>query len=67
MRLAGFDGRDAGGLGMLRRREGAVAELQLDDVVSFPGYMKMQEVTEFLLGRHLLVAPSKTALNGDME
>ena len=39
----------------------------LNDVVSFPGFMKLQEVLKLFLKSHLYVQPSKTAPNGDME
>jgi colanic acid/amylovoran biosynthesis glycosyltransferase len=50
--------------GPLRRLS---ASLGLDDVVDFKGYMTMEDIVPFLLKRHLMVQPSKTAANGDME
>lgn len=43
------------------------SELQLNDVVSFPGFVKLQEVIKLFLKSHLYLQPSKTASNGDME
>ncbi len=41
--------------------------LGLDDTVSFPGFIRLQEVFKLFLKSHLYVQPSKTAVNGDME
>ena len=42
-------------------------ELDVEDVVSFEGFMKVQDVVQFLMKSHLYIQPSKTAKNGDME
>lgn len=42
-------------------------ELDIEDVVRFEGYMKVQDVVKFLTTAHLFVQASKTASNGDME
>ncbi|MEK7136605.1 MAG: glycosyltransferase, partial [Patescibacteria group bacterium] len=39
----------------------------VEDVVKFEGFMKVQDVTKFLLKSHLYIQGSKTAANGDME
>jgi colanic acid/amylovoran biosynthesis glycosyltransferase len=41
--------------------------LGLQDVVQFPGLMPVEDVIELFSGMHLLVQPSKTAADGDME
>jgi colanic acid/amylovoran biosynthesis glycosyltransferase len=41
--------------------------LGLQDVVCFPGLMAVEEVIERFSDTHLLVQPSKTAADGDME
>ena len=42
-------------------------DLDIEDVVVFPGFMKVQDVIKTFLTSHLYVQPSKTASNGDME
>ncbi len=42
-------------------------DLDVEDVVEFKGYMKVQDVNELLLQSHLYVQASKTAKDGDME
>ncbi len=42
-------------------------ELHVEEVVSFPGFMKVQDVIRTYLQKHLYVQPSKTAPSGDME
>lgn len=41
--------------------------LNLNDVVEFKGYMKVEDIINYFLNVHLFVQPSKTARNGDME
>jgi glycosyltransferase involved in cell wall biosynthesis len=41
--------------------------LGLQDAVRFPGLMAVEDVIELFSGMHLLVQPSKTAADGDME
>jgi colanic acid/amylovoran biosynthesis glycosyltransferase len=43
------------------------AELDLDDILTFAGLMPMEEVVEVMDRVHVLVQPSKTAADGDME
>lgn len=47
--------------------KGLTAELGIEDVVSFPGFVKLEEVIRLFLKSHLYLQPSKTAANGDME
>lgn len=42
-------------------------ELNIEDVVRFEGFMKVQDVVKFLTTAHLFVQASKTARDGDME
>lgn len=42
-------------------------DLDIEDIVAFPGFMKVQDVIKKFLTSHLYVQPSKTASNGDME
>ena len=42
-------------------------ELDLDDTVSYRGYMKIEDIINYFLGIHLYLQPSKTASDGDME
>lgn len=44
-----------------------VRELNIADVVTFPGYMKIEEILETFQSKHIYVQPSKTAADGDME
>lgn len=44
-----------------------VASLNLKQMVDFTGYLPIEKVVELLLEKHLLISPSKTASNGDME
>jgi len=41
--------------------------LNLNDVVDYKGYMKIEEIIKYFQNMHLYVQPSKTARNGDME
>ncbi len=41
--------------------------LNLNDVVEFKGYMKVEDIINYFSNMHLFVQPSKTARNGDME
>jgi colanic acid/amylovoran biosynthesis glycosyltransferase len=47
--------------------KGLADDLKINDVVSFPGYMKAEELFQLFLKKHLYLQPSKTAKNGDME
>jgi len=42
-------------------------ELDLDDVVSYKGYMKIEDIINYFLKIHFYLQPSKTASDGDME
>ena len=42
-------------------------ELGLNDVVSYKGYMKIENIINYFLKMHFYLQPSKTASNGDME
>src|SRR3989344_2425941 len=42
-------------------------ELGLDDVVSYKGYMKIEDIINYFLRIHFYLQPSKTASDGDME
>ena len=42
-------------------------ECDVSDVLSFAGYMKLENVYKTYLKSHLYLQPSKTARNGDME
>jgi colanic acid/amylovoran biosynthesis glycosyltransferase len=41
--------------------------LGLEDVVSYRGYMKLEDIIKYFLDMHFYLQPSKTAPNGDME
>lgn len=43
------------------------SSLGLDDLVDFKGYMKIEDIIELLREKHIMIQPSKTASNGDME
>jgi len=43
------------------------AELDINDVVDFKGFMKLEDVFKLYEDSHLYVQPSKTAGDGDME
>jgi len=47
-------------------RELAVS-LGLADVVEFKGYLTIERIVDLLLKKHIMVQPSKTAPDGDME
>jgi colanic acid/amylovoran biosynthesis glycosyltransferase len=42
-------------------------KLDVEDVVEWKGYMKLEDIEQYLLTMHFYVQPSKTASNGDME
>ncbi len=42
-------------------------KLNVEDVVAWKGFMKVEDVVQFLATQHLYVQPSKTARDGDME
>ncbi|MBI3685625.1 glycosyltransferase [Candidatus Azambacteria bacterium] len=42
-------------------------ELGIEDVVSYKGYMKMENIINYFQDMHFYVQPSKTASGGDME
>ena len=42
-------------------------DLDLDDVVSYKGYMKIEDAMKYLMGMHLYLQPSKMASDGDQE
>src|SRR3989344_1425387 len=42
-------------------------ELGLNDVVSFRGYMRLEDIINYFLKMHFYLQPSKTASDGDME
>jgi len=42
-------------------------KLNIEDVVEFKGYMKIEDIIKYFLDMHLYVQPSKTARDGDME
>jgi len=44
-----------------------VIQLRLSEIVSFEGWMSVQCVVNTMLRKHFMVAPSKTAADGDME
>ncbi|MFN6946986.1 MAG: glycosyltransferase [Cytophagaceae bacterium] len=41
--------------------------LNLQDVIEYKGYMKIEDIVKHLFDAHVFVQPSKTARNGDME
>ena len=43
------------------------ASLDVEDVVDFRGFASIENVLELLANVHVLVQPSKTAADGDME
>ena len=43
------------------------ASLALDGIVRFEGYLPVEQLIDHLADKHVLVQPSKTASNGDME
>lgn len=46
---------------------GLAGKLGVSDVVEWKGYVKKEEIVEYLMKMHLYVQASKTAANGDME
>lgn len=42
-------------------------ELNVEDVVSFKGFMKIQDIIKYFLNVHLYLQPSKVASDGDQE
>jgi len=42
-------------------------KLGLNDLVSYKGYMKIEDIINYFLKMHLYLQPSKTASSGDME
>ncbi len=42
-------------------------ELGIEDVVSYKGYMKIDDIIKYFLNMHLYLQPSKIASNGDQE
>lgn len=42
-------------------------ELGLNDIVSYKGYMKIEDIINYFLKMHFYLQPSKTASDGDME
>jgi colanic acid/amylovoran biosynthesis glycosyltransferase len=56
-----------GGGELEKRLRDLTSSLGLDDVVDFKGYMKIEDIIQLLLEYHIMVQPSKTASNGDME
>jgi hypothetical protein len=46
---------------------GLVAGLGLADIVDFRGYMRMGEIIDLFPHMHILLQPSRTARDGDME
>lgn len=42
-------------------------DLNLEDVVSYKGYMKMEDIINYFKSMHFYLQPSKTAPDGDME
>lgn len=42
-------------------------QLGLNDIVSYPGYMKIEDIINYFLKMHFYLQPSKTASDGDME
>ena len=56
------------GSGHLENELRALAtSLELDGMVHFMGYMKNEDVDAYLTRMHIMVQPSKTASDGDME
>lgn len=56
------------GGGLLEKKLHALTdELNLNDVVNYKGYMKIEDIINYFQNMHLYVQPSKTASNGDME
>jgi len=43
------------------------SELFLEDLVDFKGYMKVEDIVQLLPKMHMMIQPSKTASDGDME
>jgi len=56
-----------GGGPLESRLQAMTKELDLQDVVSFKGYMKVEEIINYFLNMHLYLQPSKTASDGDQE
>ncbi len=44
-----------------------VKDLGLEDTVTFEGYLKIEDIIQLFLKKHIYVQPSKTATDGDME
>jgi colanic acid/amylovoran biosynthesis glycosyltransferase len=44
-----------------------IADLDLTDVMTLKGYMKIEDIISTLASKHIFIQPSKTASNGDME
>ena len=42
-------------------------ELNIQDIISFKGYMKIEDIINYFMNMHLYMQPSKTASDGDME
>jgi len=42
-------------------------ELNIEDVVDYKGYMKIEDLIQYFLKMHLYIQPSKTSKDGDME
>lgn len=42
-------------------------ELNIEDVVDYKGYMKIEDLIKYFLQMHLYIQPSKTSKDGDME
>lgn len=42
-------------------------DLDINDIVSYKGYMKIEDILEYYKQMHLYLQPSKTAKDGDME
>ncbi len=56
-----------GGGEMEQELQSLTDTLGIRDVVSFKGYMKLEEIIRYFLSMHLYIQPSKTAANGDQE
>lgn len=56
-----------GGGPLESRLRAMTSELNLEDVVSYKGYMKVEKITDYFRGMHLYMQLSKTAPDGDME
>ena len=56
-----------GGGPLEREMRHLASSLGLEEIVEFQGYLPIERIVDLLLKKHIMVQPSKTASNGDME